>query len=312
VTTCERETEGCRKPHGETGATRPRTRRPRVLLLGGQDAPTAEQLEGRWRAHVRDHWPAHDVRVVVWPRHAAPPPARKAQARREAHGCERPWFDVLAARWACACIERMELRMRVSTQGEPEDCLSRAIYHFTRFSVDALYNREALGDRLVGATLAALRAEPIDVIVAHSFGGTIALRAAWELASSSEVARDFSLITLGSSSGPMVVNSPMLERLPRRDARICRPRTLRSWQHFFSESDALVAAPALPRAFAGVQLVRVETGRFLCRSRGHALSRYLAAPEVEAAICLQLMAASQRGHVGTVATAETALASALM
>jgi hypothetical protein len=174
--------------------------------------------------------------------------------------------------------------------------MSYAVYCFTRFSVDALYDRDEFGNELIKLATHALassccksRATQPTLIVAHSFGGTLALRSAWELVRSGRTTeRQFHLVTLGTACGPMVVESPMFAPLPRDRGCIVLPANVLTWQHFYSGSDALVAAPALPYAFRGVQMQRVDTGRFLTRGRGHALVAYLRTPEVTRALARML------------------------
>jgi hypothetical protein len=68
------------------------------------------------------------------------------------------------------------------------------------------------------------------------------------------------------------------------------PPNVDAWQHFYSRNDALVAAPALPHAFAGVEQIEVDTGPFTFKGHAHALSAYLAVPEIIGTIklCLAL------------------------
>jgi hypothetical protein len=278
---------------------------PSIVLFGGQDTPTIEQLVSRWWYGIARALPSHQLCVAAWPRgiHDAQQGElerttiwsdsdRDAARRIQRDFSNRGWIDRRLSGLATKTIRELEVRMRCLRSGDPDDLMSRAIYYFTRFSVDALYDRDAFGTKVIDLAARALMsscctttsARPT-LIVAHSFGGTLALRAAWELVRSGKNSgRQFHLVTLGTACGPMVVESPMFEPLPREDGRVVRPDNLLSWQHFYSDSDALVAAPALPYAFKGVQMQRVNTGRFLTRGRGHALPNYLRTPEVTRAL----------------------------
>jgi hypothetical protein len=173
----------------------------------------------------------------------------------------------------------LDAHMQLDAQGLPHGLPSRLVHHFSRFSIEAMYNREGRGDALVAHATDALRRAPVDLLVAHSFGGTLALRAAWELWMRGERTRRFTLITLGTGSGPTVAHSPMLSVLPRTSrGQIARLPNLHAWHHFWSPTDVLVGASMLPREFDGVSLHRVDTGPL--SPRAHALSSYLAATEV--------------------------------
>jgi hypothetical protein len=270
---------------------------PHVVLLGGQDAPPTAALTRRWTRAAS--LPPHRLSVLAWPRSSHDHDARRAQlqldstelldesavptARRRQR--RHSYLDDYAAQLVNACVTWLELRMGCDAAGVPRDLLSRQIYRYTRFSVDALYDRAAFGAELIALAGAALASQPVDLVVAHSFGGTLALRTAWQLWAAGDRRTRFHLITLGTASGPMVVNAPMWASIPR-DARgrIVPAPNLLSWQHFFSLADALVAAPALPRGFAGVAMQAVDTGRFLARGHAHALSSYLATAEVSNAV----------------------------
>ena len=297
---------------GAAGSIRPFTdpavdcspRLPHVLLLGGQDVPTTDQLIRRWRRALAPILPDHRLTVVQWPRTAGGragltqtltilfDPQRAAdRPRASAHGNTlladlSHRSDRLASQSIARVVRWLDERMRVDQRGQPAGELSRLVYAFTRFSVDALYDRRGASAELLSLVRRALLAESVQLVVAHSFGGTLALRALWELgATPANASASFSLVTLGSASGPTVVHSRLLAGMKDADTgRIRRPRRLARWQHFYSTSDALVAAPALPLAFEGVELEQVDTGPFLSRGRGHALASYLETPEVQRAI----------------------------
>jgi hypothetical protein len=206
------------------------------------------------------------------------------------------WIDRRVSGFTTRTVRELEARMQCARNGQPRDLMSFAAYLFTRFSVDALYDRDEFGNRLIKLATRALassccqsRPTQATLIVAHSFGGTLALRAAWELVRTGQTTeRQFHLVTLGTACGPMVIESPMFAPLPREAGCIVLPANLLTWQHFYSDSDALVAAPALPYAFKGVRIQRVDTGRFLTRGRGHTLPAYLRTPEVTHALAQML------------------------
>jgi hypothetical protein len=281
---------------------------PHVVLFGGQDAPPTAALTRRWTKALRASLPRHRLSVLAWPRPARDHAARRAQlqlvtielldssAVQTAHRRQRrrSCLDGYAALLVKNSVAWLELRTGCDAGGVPRDLLSRQVYRYTRFSVDALYDRAAFGAELIALAGSALESQRVDLVVAHSFGGTLALRAAWQLWDAGDRRTRFHLITLGTASGPMVVNAPMWASVPR-DARgrIIPPPNVTSWQHFFSLADALVAAPALPRRFAGVAMQAVDTGRFLARGHAHALSSYLATAEVSNAVRALL---SERVH----------------
>ena len=280
------------------GASTPGARRPHVLLLGGQDAPDAQQLLRRYARHSSADWPEHELRALAWPTYSrgaalvraddAASPAGNTRAR----AC-RSWLpgrlDQLAAAGVTRAVAALDRRMHV-VDGRARGLLSRAVYLFTRFSVDALYG--PLGRELVELTLSALHGKPYSVIVAHSFGGTMALRAAWELTLRGLPAPRLEILALGTSSGCAVVRSPLWHGIPRDSAGcIALPPCVRSYRHFYSRSDAFVAAPALPKQFAGIELTEVQTGRFTQRGFGHALGDYLSAPAFRAALRAALLRA---------------------
>lgn len=287
---------------------------PRIVLFGGQDAPTIEQLVSRWWFGIARELPPHQLCVAAWPRGHGDLQRHATMVRttiwsdREsdaALSCEpsaphdsstRSWIDRRVSGLATRTVRELETRMQCARNGQPGDLMSHAVYLFTRFSVDALYDRDAFGNTLINLATRALASScckssstRATLIVAHSFGGTLALRAAWELVRSGQTTeRQFHLVTLGTACGPMVVESPMFAPLPRERGCIVLPSNLLTWQHFYSESDALVAAPALPNAFNGVRMERVDTGGFLTRGRGHALPAYLRTPEVTRALARML------------------------
>lgn len=287
------------QPPGVRGAPAEITARsaiiPHVLLLGGQDAPDTRQLLHRFGRHIDADWPRHQVSALAWPtpaRSAALESAScqllrvQADPRPERHAASGGWlpdgWDAALARGVTRAVAALDARMHVEN-GQPRGLLSRGVYTFTRFSVDALYGE--LGRELVELTVMALSEASYDVLLAHSFGGTLALRAAWELSTRGMSARPFEIMALGTSSGHAVVRSPLWKDIPRDAAgRICLPPCVRRYRHFHSRTDAFVAAPAPPTQFADVEQVEVRTRGFAQRGRGHALRDYLAAPEVKSAV----------------------------
>lgn len=301
------------------GSSQASARLPRVVLFGGQDSPSEERLERCWRKSCDGLLPHHRLKAVAWPARgplsstvdrsagAEHDSARKrpgvAGNPRKARVCgklgpmglrlqgvlERP-----LARALTAVMTYLDANMRLDAQGHPHGLPSRLVHHYSRFSMDAMYNRDGLGDALVGRAVEELRRAPVDLLVAHSFGGTVALRAAWELWMRGERDRRFTLITLGTASGPTVARSPMLSGLPRTPlGQISRLPNLTSWHHFWSPTDVLVGASMLPRDFQGVELHCVDTGPL--SRRAHALSSYLAAPEVMHRIGLAIRAERMAG-----------------
>jgi hypothetical protein len=209
-----------------------------------------------------------------------------AVSRPELHAARAGWlpdsWDAALARSVTRAVAALDARMHVE-HGQPLGLLSRGVYTFTRFSVDALYGR--LGRELVELTVMALCEAKYDVLLAHSFGGTLALRAAWELSARGVAVRPFEIMALGTMSGHAVVRSPLWDGIPRDGAgRILLPACVLRYRHFHSRTDACVAAPALPTQFAGVEQIEVRTRGFAQRGLGHALRDYLAAPEVKRAL----------------------------
>lgn len=249
---------------------------------------------------VGAHLPAHHLTIIAWPktpRTAAWPAVERvyvdptfAWTSSSAPSSRRaswPEFDARIAGWVSGCVAWLDEHTRFDEHGEPANWLSSRVDRFTDFSTAALYERGAFGTALCERTLAALCEEPIDLVVAHSFGGTVALRSAWYLAHVAElppVHGQFQLITLGTASGPTVTRSLMFGSVPRRGDKIALSPCIARWQHFVSPSDAFVGQGMLPRGFDGVEQVNVQTGAFIGPGRGHALSAYLATPEVLHAI----------------------------
>lgn len=277
-------------------------RRPHVVLLGGQDAPSAQVLQERWKRSLSGLLPRHDLTVIQWPNprtgcpsaleraEILPSPSRAATRARKRQGP----FDRIAAHTARRVIRGLDKYVRFDCQGRARSLFGRAIYHYTKFSVDALYDRGGFGSALVSLAAQALSESHVDLVVAHSFGGTIALRAAWALQERRSKSAPFALLTLGTASGYTVERAPMFAPFwSTRDQRgIMRSQQVASWQHFYSKSDAIVGSGQMPRSFLGVDLVNVHTGRFLQRGFGHALSGYLAAPAVRSAIAMVVQRAS--------------------
>jgi hypothetical protein len=277
-----------------TGASE---RKAHVVLLGGQDTPDLQSLRERWKRSMSSVLPAHDLTVVEWPnpftgRHGGKierveimpaPPLPAARLNRDK---DKPQgsLDRIAARAVRTVIGGIDKYVRFDSQGRARSLFGRAIYRFTQFSVDALYDRGGLGRALLDLAQEALSESHVDLVVAHSFGGTIALRAAWALQEQPSAKRaPFRLLTLGTASGYTVERAPMFASY--RSARgIERSREIASWQHFYSKSDAVVGGGQMPRAFLDIDIVKVHTGPFLRRDRGHGLSRYLATPAVRGAI----------------------------
>jgi hypothetical protein len=196
------------------------------------------------------------------------------------------WLQRIGATLVASIVGWLDATMRVSLDGRPLSWRSRLVARFTPFSLDVLYDRAGIGARAQRLALAALRGRP-DVVVGHSFGGTLALVAAWALWNAGDRSTRFTLITLGSSCGPTVVRSPLLASIPRTaDGKIALPPNVRSWLHFYSENDAIVAAPARPHAFAGVEQIAVDSGPFALENPAHALSAYLNVPEVVGSVRL--------------------------
>jgi hypothetical protein len=188
-------------------------------------------------------------------------------------------IERFVARRLTAIMAYLDANMRLDASGLPLGLPSRLVHHFSRFSMEAMYDCDGRGAALVARAVEALRSAPVELIVAHSFGGTVALRAIWELWQQGERERRFTLITLGTASGPTVARSPMLSVLPASTSKRIAPLpNLRAWHHFWSPNDVFVGASMLPRDFEGVELHCVDTGRL--SPRAHALSSYLAAPEV--------------------------------
>jgi pimeloyl-ACP methyl ester carboxylesterase len=191
-----------------------------------------------------------------------------------------PTLDARLASWVSGCVAWLDERMHFDAQGRTLDPLSWMVDRFTQFSTAALYDRASFGSRLCALTVGVLESQRVDLVVAHSFGGTIALRAAWQLAQGPQ----FRLITLGTASGPTVVRSQMFGAVPRSRGKIALAPSIARWQHYVSLTDGFVGQAMLPHGFDRVELARVATGAFVAPGRGHALSAYLAAPEVLQAI----------------------------
>jgi hypothetical protein len=269
--------------------------RPHVLLLGGQDAPNAEQLKRRWVTRIAALLPAHRLTILAWPRSpltAAWPELEQLDIEpalvwtTSAPSSRRalwPALDAGLAACASGCVAWLDERMRFDPRGKTADPLSWIVDRFTHFSTAALYDRDGFGSRLCERTANVLTTQRIDLVVAHSFGGTIALRTAWQLAQAG-VPDQFRLITLGTASGPTVVRSRMFQGLPRCRGKVALAPCIARWQHCVSASDGFVGQASLPHGFDRVEIVRVQTGAFVAPGRGHALSAYLATPEVLQAI----------------------------
>jgi hypothetical protein len=274
---------------------------PHVLLLGGQDTPSCDRLVGCWTARCGAQLPSHQRSAVAWPPHVRTEIGTGSEQRMVQRGRSRPVklparlprvLERPLARGVTGLVRYLCENLRLDPDGQPRGLSARLVHHLSRYSMDVMYNRHGLGDQLLARTVEALLAEPIDLIVAHSFGGTIALRAAWELWQRGERGRELALVTLGTASGSTVAQSPLLRPLPRSaSGQIARLPNLRSWQHFWSANDVFVAAPMLPLAFEGVELREVDTGRL--SPRAHALSAYLAAPDVVSSL-RALMTAAER------------------
>jgi hypothetical protein len=269
-------------------------------LFGGQDTPKLSQLAARWRLGCGAALPQHRPILVEWPRDANSV-GRVGEASIETSssaGIPKPIrtraggpFEDAVARALTGIIRTTDERLQFLPDGRPANGLARAVDHFARYSLSVLYDRDGLAGAVLETATKALRAHCPDVIVAHSFGGTIALRAAWELWREGQRGLDFCLVTLGTASGPTVVRSPLFRDVPRsREGRLALPPNVRNWYHFWSRNDVWVAAPSLPHQFEGVTQIEVDTGPLALRGRPHALVSYLRAPEVFA--CL-------RAHLGT-------------
>jgi len=278
---------------------------PHVLLLGGQDTPTAKQLLRRWRHAVGWRLPSHRVSTFQWPREpgAAPPALMTLDAHEASRALRRQrsappeetfpaWLDRAAYRGATRALAVADRLVRVDEKGKPAGTVSRIVYRYARYSIDALYDRAGLGSALVALAKQALGAAHFDLVVAHSFGGTLALRAAWELDEGAPGFPRIDLITLGTASGPTIARSKLLQPMRGRDGRLAKPRPLSSWSHFYSPSDAFLGAPSLPAAFDGVSVRAVDTGRFLRPGFGHALYDYLSTGPVFEAIRKRLDSAA--------------------
>ncbi|MEY4576264.1 MAG: hypothetical protein RL701_967 [Pseudomonadota bacterium] len=284
--------------------TDPLLRKPHVLLLGGQDAPSAARLQRDWCAHMVAALPAHRLSTVSWQMPAADGGGGAlssvitsceldAQALKTAQRIRHAWLpealDRSVAAWVTGVVAHLDTAMHIVDR-RPNDLRSQFVYRFTRFSVDALHDREGRGAALSCLALRALELQP-DVIVAHSFGGTLALRAAAELSEYGD--RPLRLITLGTNCGRTVTTSPMFADSARTTSgRLRLPRALERWQHFYSSTDAIVGAPALPHEWDDVEIRKVDTGAFTRRGFGHALRDYLATSEVTTAVagCLKARA----------------------
>ncbi len=285
----------------------PTSEEPSVCVFGGQDTPSIDKLMSRWHRACGGRLPPHVQVAVQWPRQASHEAGRgpcvgHARVVGELAGLPpkpRPrraeWaLETRLSRMMTAVVEGVDARLRFQDGGAPQNLLASGISRFADFSLRVLYDREGLGSAVMALATSVLRAHTPRLIVAHSFGGTIAWRAAWQLWLAGEREFSFSLITLGTSSGPTVLRSPLFRDLPRTSSgELAAPPNLRSWRHFWSRNDVWVAAPALPRRFQGVSMYEVETAP-LFSGRAHALSAYLAAPEVLLAARSALHAANNR------------------
>lgn len=270
-------------------------RLPHVVLFGGQNHPPLTRLVGCWRSRCAALLPPHRLSVVAWPTLDGQRAGEHTEvlmldteARRRTRAPIRRmprWLGRKLGRIVTAFVAWLDARMRVSADGTPENWPSRFTCQFIRYTVAVLYGNSALNGELIELAIQTLGERPVDVVIGHSLGGTIALLAAHEMHQRDERFPPFDLITLGTSSGPAITRSPWLQRLPRTpDGRIALPAGIRSWTHVWSASDALVAAPSLPVEFAGVDLAEVDTGVFSFENHAHALGAYLAVPEVLAMI----------------------------
>jgi hypothetical protein len=272
---------------------RVQNRRAHIVLLGGQDTPSLQSLRERWKRSMSGVLPCHDLTVVEWPNPFIGRSKGKLERVEVAStlpltaagrsAAQQGLLDRIAARAVREVIAGLDKHVRFDSQGRAQSVLGHAIYSFTQFSVDALYDRGGLGQALLELAEQALCESHVDLVVAHSFGGTVALRAAWALQERGTKLAPFGLLTLGTASGYTVERAPMFAAY--RNARgIERSQQISSWQHFYSKSDAVVGGGQMPRAFLDIEIVKVHTGPFLRRDRAHGLSRYLATPAVRSAI----------------------------
>lgn len=255
--------------------------KPVVYLVGGQDCPTPKRLFEIINSYGRKWWPKFDLNVVSWrtPRKLVVndfSPASNLVALPMKTSPVRAFVAALVSGF----LAMVDPFMWFDKDGEGMNFASRRIGAFVKWTTRLLYmpihSDESVFPHTVTRLALALPRSGRVVVLAHSTGGNIALRACWALWEAGFRDVEFSLITMGGYFGHFHHRSTVfMHDKHKRNGLVVPPPNVR-WTHFWSKGDALIARHNRRlAALAGAKVLEANTGPIRAGMGSHRLESYM-------------------------------------